>query len=104
MKSTFFLALLLIGGSLLAKANTTNTGEETTKKSDIVGGVYMHDSKKPLGSVSVTVYSATKREKVVLTNNGGLYSFDDLKAGTYKFVFEKEGYKKVTKEKVLVRP
>jgi hypothetical protein len=29
--------------------------------------------------------------------------FDDLKPGVYKFVFEKERYKKVIKEKVTVK-
>jgi hypothetical protein len=50
------------------------------------------------------VYSAIKKEKVVFTDAAGLYVFDDLKAGTYKFVFEKDGYKKVTREKVVVHP
>ena len=35
-----------------------------------------------------------KKEKVVITDGTGAYSFDDLKPGVYKFVFEKEGYKK----------
>lgn len=104
MKLKLLLLALFTGVVFFAKANTTCIGEEGAKKSDILGGVYHHDSKKPLGSVSVTVYSAAKKEKMVVTDDEGLYAFDDLKAGTYKFVFEKDGYKKVTKEKVLVRP
>jgi hypothetical protein len=104
MKPKLALLVLLITCTVGAKANITTNGEESAKKADIAGGVYHHDSKKPLGSVTVTVYSAAKKEKVVYTNGNGSYAFDDLKAGTYKFVFEKEGYKKVTRDKVFVRP
>lgn len=102
MKPKLVLLLLFTGSVFSAKANNTGTGEESAKKTDILGGVYNHNSKKPLGSVIVTAYVADKKEKVVITNETGVYSFDDLKAGTYKFVFEKDGYKKVTKEKVVV--
>jgi hypothetical protein len=102
MKPKIFLLLFFTSLVFVAKAGA---GEESaTKKADIIGGVYNHDSKKPLSSVTVTVYLAEKKEKVVLTNGDGLYSFDDLKAGTYKFVFEKDGYKKVIREKVVVLP
>ena len=98
------LFLLLMTTAFFANANTKFIGGETTKKADILGGVYNHDSKKPLGSVTVTVYSAAHREKVVFTDAAGMYVFDDLKAGTYNFVFEKDGYKKVTREKVAILP
>lgn len=51
----------------------------------------------------VTAYLISKKEKTVLTGEDGTYAFDELKPGTYKFVFEKAGFKKVTKEKVVVR-
>jgi hypothetical protein len=101
MKPKFVLLLFFTGIFFLAKANASGTGEESAKKSDILGGVYSHD-KKPLGSVIVTAYVADKKEKVVITDDAGVYAFDDLKAGIYKFVFEKDGYKKVTKERVVV--
>lgn len=104
MKPKFLLLLFFTGAAFLAKANTTNTGEESTHKADILGGVYSLDSKQPLSSVTVTVYAEDKKQEVVFTNASGLYAFDDLKAGTYKFVFEKDGYKKVTREKVMVQP
>ena len=44
-----------------------------------------------------------KKEKTVLTDNNGNYSFNDLKPGTYKLVFEKDGFKRVTKDKVIIR-
>jgi hypothetical protein len=103
MKPNLVLLILFIGVASLAKANT-GTGEESAKKADILGGVYNYDSKKPLSSVTVTVYSAARKEQTVVTDEEGLYSFDDLKAGTYKFVFEKDGYRRVTREKVVVQP
>jgi hypothetical protein len=95
----------------LARANNTEPGVpgapngEENKKNDIAGGVIHADTKKPLSNVSVTAYSTTttKKEKIVLTDASGNYSFNELKPGTYKLVFEKTGFKKVTKEKVTIR-
>jgi hypothetical protein len=103
MKPKLLLLLVFTGAGFFAKANT-GIGEESSRKADIIGGVYNHNSKKPLGSVTITVYLAERKEKVVFTDNAGLYAFDDLKAGTYRFVFEKDGFKKVTREKVVVQP
>lgn len=99
-----FLTLLFTATAFIARANTGPTNGEETKKTDITGGVIHIDTKKPLINVSVTAYSASKKEKVVYTDANGNYSFDDLRAGTYKLVFEKAGYKKVTKDKVVIRP
>ena len=102
----FFLTIAFTAFAFIARANTTDpsgNGEEN-KKTDLAGGVIHTDTKKPLGNVSVTAYSTSKKEKVVYTDANGYYSFDELKAGTYKLVFEKEGYKKVTREKVTIRP
>ncbi|MFN2437968.1 MAG: carboxypeptidase-like regulatory domain-containing protein [Chitinophagaceae bacterium] len=97
---SFFTVLI----SLSAKAGITPGDDtETTRKQDVVGGVYDNTSKKPLSNVSVTAYLVAKKEKTVLTDANGNYSFDDLKPGTYKFVFEKDGFKKVSKEKIIAR-
>src|SRR3982751_4616343 len=98
------LTIFFSAATLLPRANagTTdpNNGEENNKKCDIAGGVIHADTKKPLGSVSVTAYSTgSKKEKVVLTDANGNYSFNELKTGIYKLVFEKTGYKKVTRER-----
>ena len=103
------LKLLLLSAfavilSVADKANTTpGENEKETKKNDLSGGVFHSESRKPLNNVSVTAYLVSKKEKVALTDLSGSYAFDDLKPGTYKFVFEKEGYKKVTKDKVLIK-
>ena len=53
--------------------------------------------------VSITAILSSKKEKIVLTDEDGTFNFDELKPGTYKFIFEKAGYKKITKEKVLIK-
>ncbi len=96
------LSCLTLFVSLCAFAGP-GVGENDTKKTDIAGGVYHTDSKKPLNSVTVTAYNASKKEKVVFSDANGTFSFYDLKPGTYKFVFEKDGFKKVTREKTIAR-
>jgi hypothetical protein len=99
MKPKFLLLIsFFVLGSLIAKANT-----DPGKKDDIMGSVIGAEGKKPLKDVCITAYLCSRKEKVVITDGTGAYSFDDLKPGVYKFVFEKEGYKKVIKEKVTVK-
>ena len=99
MKPKFLLLIcLFVLGSFIAKANT-----DPGKKDDIMGSVIGAEGKRPLKDVCITAYLCSKKEKVVITDGTGAYSFDDLKPGVYKFVFEKEGYKKVVKEKVTVK-
>ena len=99
MKPKFLLLIaFFVLGSFVAKANT-----DPGKKDDIMGSVTGAEGKKPLKDVCITAYLCSKKEKVVITDGTGAYSFDDLKPGVYKFVFEKEGYKKVIKEKVTVK-
>jgi len=98
------LSAFAVAASFTAKANTDPCeANNDTRKSDILGGVFHGESKKPLNNVSVTAYLASKREKVALTDVNGSYAFDGLKPGTYKLVFEKQGYKKVTKDKVFIK-
>ena len=99
MKPKFLLLIsFFVLGSLIAKANT-----DPGKKDDIMGSVIGAEGKKPLKDVCITAYLCSKKEKVVVSDGTGAYSFDDLKPGVYKFVFEKEGYKKVIKEKITVK-
>ena len=99
MKPKFLLLIaFFVLGSFVAKAKT-----DPGKKDDIMGSVIGAEGKKPLKDVCITAYLCSKKEKVVITDGTGAYSFDDLKPGVYKFVFEKEGYKKVIREKVTVK-
>jgi hypothetical protein len=99
------LSCTVLFASVMAKANNIPTESDgTTKKNDINGGVYHNETRKPLNNVSVTAYLTTnKKEKIVVSDSNGNYAFDDLKPGLYKFVFEKDGYKKVTKEKIFIK-
>jgi hypothetical protein len=99
------LSCFVIFASVIAKAAPAPTEKnEATKKNDINGGVFHNETKKPISNVSVTAYlTHNKKEKVILSDGNGNYAFDDLKPGIYKFVFEKDGYKKVTKEKIIIR-
>lgn len=104
MKTRLFLLGLFLISFTIAKANTEPEPIATKgKKDDLVGSVIQVDGKKPLKDVNVTAYLVSRKEKTVLTGEDGTYAFDDLKPGTYKFVFEKAGFKKVTKEKVVVK-
>lgn len=104
MKPKFLLLIsFFVLGSLIAKANTDPGKNNDGKKDDIMGSVTGAQGKKPLKDVCITAYLCSKKEKVVISDGTGAYSFDDLKPGVYKFVFEKEGYKKVIKEKITVK-
>lgn len=101
MKSKLFMLALGVFSFTIAKANATDPGRG---KKDELNGVVVHsDTKKPLKEVSITAYRVSKKEKVTITDNEGGYAFDDLKPGVYKFVFEKAGFKKITKEKVVIK-
>lgn len=103
------LKLLLMGIGLLsfavskANADPEPTCREKGKKNDLAGVILHSENKKPLKDVIVTAYLLSKKEKAVTTDETGSYGFEELKPGTYKFVFEKSGYRKVTKEKVIVK-
>jgi hypothetical protein len=103
MKRTLLTLTIIAACSAGAFANNTDPGIDGRGKKDDVNGVVVDDEKKPLKDVSITAYLVSKKEKVVLTDEDGGYAFDELKPGTYKFVFEKTGYKKVVKEKVVVK-
>jgi hypothetical protein len=101
MKPKIILLAISLLGYAAAKANADGPGEG---KKDELNGIVIHaESKKPLKDVSVTAILITKKEKIVLTDDDGSFAFDELKPGTYKFIFEKTGYKKITKEKVVIK-
>lgn len=106
MKRKLFLTSLLVT-ALVAFAHAKNTGPcngtEPGKKDEINGVISNADTKKAVKDVSVTAYINSKKEKIIISDMNGHYVFDELKSGVYKFVFEKEGYRKVVKEKVIIK-
>jgi len=103
MKPGILLTAISLLGFVVAKASPGDPGEGKGKKDDLNGTVIHADTKKPLKDVSITAYLISKKEKVVLTDEDGNYAFDELKAGTYKFIFEKAGFKKITRDKVVIK-
>ena len=101
--------LLLIAictmGCLQSKASGIDPGTPGKGKSinEVAGNIVDGDSKKPMSDVTVTAYSANKKEKFVITDEWGRFEFDELKTGIYKLVFEKEGYRKIVREKVSIK-
>ena len=100
--------LLLIAictmGCLQSKAADIDPGTPGKKSiNEVAGNIFDGDSKKPMSEVTVTAYSANKKEKFVITDEWGRFEFDELKTGIYKLVFEKEGYRKVVREKVSIK-
>lgn len=98
-QKSILLAFCLLG---FVAANATN-GPGDGKKDELNGIVVHAESKKPLKDVSVTAYLSSRKEKIVLSDFDGGFSFDELKPGTYKFVFEKSGFKRIIKDKVVIR-
>jgi hypothetical protein len=101
MKTKIVMLAFALLGFVVARANDGGPG--VGKKDDLNGTVIHSDSKKPLKDVTVTAYLVSKKEKVEITDEAGSFAFDELKPGTYKFVFEKVGFKKITKEKVIIK-
>lgn len=100
MKNKLLLLLLIA----FTACTTSYANEGIDPKTDIGGAVLHSQTGKPIKDVTITAYNASKKEKVVVTDSEGNYAFDNLRPGTYRFVFEKDGYKKVSKEKVITRP
>ncbi|MBN8787609.1 MAG: carboxypeptidase regulatory-like domain-containing protein [Terrimonas sp.] len=107
MKSTFILGVAMLLAFSVAGTDAkacTNPPEKNNVDAHKVNGVVLDmDSKKPLKDVNVTAIRQSKKEKVVTTDVNGGYTIIMLKPGTYRLIFEKEGYKKVIKEKVEVK-
>jgi hypothetical protein len=102
MKQKFLLLAISLLGFVVSKA-CADPGTGKGKKDELNGVVLHAETKKPLKDVSITAYSVSKKEKIVVTDDWGNFAFDELKPGTYKFVFEKAGFKRITKEKVVIK-
>jgi hypothetical protein len=102
MKQKLLLLTFSLMGFLMVKANV-GPDPGRGKKDEMNGTVIHSESKKPLEGVTITAVLQAKKEKVVQSDETGLYAFDELRPGTYKIIFEKAGYRKITKEKVVIK-
>lgn len=93
---------LLITCLLLTGA--TQVHAEITKPSEsLFGKIFSEESNKPLKDVTITAVLLNKKEKFTLSDTDGEYGISELKPGVYKIIFEKDGYRKVVKEKVTIK-
>jgi hypothetical protein len=102
-QKTMLLALLVLAVCMQANATGKDPLESGKGINEVMGIVTDAETKKPLKEVTITFYLASKKEKFVITDELGRFEFDELKSGTYKVVFEKNGYRRVTKDKVSVK-
>lgn len=103
MKQKILLLAISLMGFVVAKATDIDPGPGDGRKDELNGVVLNGETKKPLKDVTVTAILISKKEKIEITNEEGGFSFDELKPGVYKFVFEKAGFRKITKEKVVIK-
>ena len=105
MKSRILLLAFFLFSFVIAKATDPEPTSTCVKgkKENLIGTVIHSDNKKPLKDVNVTAYLVSKKEKTIATDEDGAFAFGELKPGVYKLVFEKAGYKKITKEKVVIK-
>lgn len=100
-KSSLLLAAFLMAGVF---SYAGNGGKDNRKEEpDMLGSVLHSESRKPIRDVSVTAYSNSHKEKTAVSDANGNFNFIDLKPGVYKFVFEKDGFKKVVREKIILK-
>ncbi len=97
--------MLLLCCSFFAFANTGNTGGGKDKKEDpdMNGFITEAETGKPMKDVNITAYSNSKKEKSVTSNANGSFTLADLKPGIYKFVFQKDGFEKVIRDKMVLK-
>jgi hypothetical protein len=81
-----------------------NSGsKDKNPEPDLTGSITAFVTGKPIKDVNIIAYSINKKEKVAVSDANGNYSLVDLKPGVYKFVFQKDGYQKVVKEKIILK-
>ncbi len=104
MRLTLTAGLIL--SVLIAKADGGGGKEKKGRINgeDIYGHVTNAGTDRPLKDVTITAILLSRKEKITVTGITGEFGMDELKPGTYKLVFEKDGFKRVIKEKVTVKP
>ena len=104
MKLRCLLSIICFVLASAALANVPGVPPGNIAEAELVNGVVIDKaSRKPLKDVNVTAVMQSKKERTVSTDSNGNFHFVMLKPGTYRLVFEKEGYKKVVKEKIEVK-
>ena len=101
MKKCIPILLLLLLLSIFSFANSG--GKEKKEDPDMTGLVVAAETGLPLKDVNIIAYNNSKKEKSAISNANGNFSLIDLKPGIYKFVFQKDGFEKVIREKIVLK-
>src|SRR5436190_6541880 len=101
MKKCIPLVVLLLLLSFFSFANSG--GKEKKEDPDMNGLVLEAETGRPLKYVNIIAYNNSKKEKSAISNASGNFSLVDLKPGIYKFVFQKDGFEKVVREKIVLK-
>ncbi len=96
------IVFMLLLSSFYCFANSGGKGKK--EDPDMNGFVLEAETGKPMRDVNITAYNNSKRERVATSSANGSFALVDLKPGIYKFVFEKEGFEKVIREKLILKP
>jgi len=96
-KKALYSALVLVLGMAVI-SNVAVAQQKTDSTATLSGKVVNASSQKVLSGVSVQLQ---KMDKTATTDQQGMYSFDDLAAGSYTVVVEADGFKTWNKDVVL---
>ena len=102
IKLTLTSLLIFMGSESIAREvePECETGISTET---VFGKVLREESKRPIQNVTVTAIMLNKKEKYTITDTEGEFGIEELKPGMYKFIFEKDGYRRVVKERVNIK-
>jgi hypothetical protein len=69
----------------------------------VFGKIFSDETSKPLKDVTITAVLLNKKEKYTISDADGEFGLTELKPGVYKIIFEKDGYRKIVKDKITVK-
>ena len=87
------LALVLVPSAALAQTNSTIAGEVTDNTGGILPGVTVEASSPAL----------IEGSRVAITDGAGLYTFVDLRTGTYSLTFTLPGFSTVIRDELALQ-
>ena len=97
---------ILAAGLLLSAVGFANNGakDRSNPDPDLAGVVVTAETGRPIRDVSIIAYNlSAKKERTVVTNEKGGFIIADLKPGVYKLTFQKDGFEKVIREKMVLK-
>jgi hypothetical protein len=99
------IALALLYGRSMAEERSLPDPVSPIDPELVSGSVRHAGNDKPLKEVQITVFEESNvKSRTVMTDEEGVFGLSSLRPGTYKIVFQKDGFRKVVREKVTVKP